>query len=470
MSALFNVCVPFEVVAILQRAEGVEQALQNLAISQDVPTRMVTDIARGVVAQVNAMPYSITLKSLNPSALAFAPATVQDPVGLGEDMPSATASPTMTDFLPEFRAATASPLTDPFVTGGKPTVLTPSTDTYVDKVNFTIHNPVTDNVITFRARTHVLFDKVATTYAARFDLLKSAFVFTFRNGVQLSLSDDPVSWSTPRRPDLAMLDITEGAVIIAKRLPFEINVTFRDRMMREETLTCMSTDSFIDVAHECAYRCGHRFGGNFTYGIPTSQGGIYHYDIDEDANGDNLEKLGIDDGAVITMKPKVDESYNITYTIRDAMNRGESFEMNSTTTVAELVASYIERTRYSTGALQFELDGVIFGSTDHGVGGVSIEVFGIYDHALIKVQPLEQMKGELGGWSNRTVPARYTSLDSAVLSQTSSPICKPGTPAFANKTSSPGGWGRSPSLAMRSPHSSRESDVTAYGNVIGGWD
>ncbi|KAK3647108.1 hypothetical protein LTR56_008276 [Elasticomyces elasticus] len=365
MSALFNVCVPFEVVAAIQRGEGVEQALQTLSITQDMPTRMVTDIARGVVAQVNAMPYSVTLKSLSPSAPAFAPAPAQDPTGFGDDMPSAP----------------ASPFTDPFVNDVKPIILTPDTpslDGDREIITFDIYDPTTDDSLSFRTQSDKIFECVATAYAGRFDLDKSAFTFTCEDGLKISLYDE-LGWLTT----LASVGIREGTTIIAERSAVEMNVTFRDTMMKDKTLTFNPTNMFAYVAHRYAHHGGLSSIEQYTFTVHGST-----YDCgDHDQSEITLEDMEVHDGDVIMVKPKVDESYMITFTVRDAMNREEVFEMKHDSFISSLKAKYCDIADLRTDAVQFEIDGCeVAGGPQYGFTIEEASLAGIYEGAVITVQ------------------------------------------------------------------------------------
>ncbi|KAK3641349.1 hypothetical protein LTR56_011377 [Elasticomyces elasticus] len=369
MSALFNVCVPFEVVAAIQRGEGVEQALQDLSITQDVPTRMVTDIARGVVAQVNAMPYSVTLKNLNPSAPAFAPAASQTPTLFGE----------------EIYSAPASPITSPSVKQVETVILTPLTTVNNDKVNFEIYNPVTETTIFFLAKAHCTFDRVTTTYAERVGFHKSEFTFTFQDGKHV-----PARFAM-QSSTLQSLGITEGTVIVAKSLPYDIAITIRDFTMNEEQFTFTSTDTFARLAQVHATTYGYPCSGHVTYTIASWNAGSY--DISEDANkglwGSTLDQLKISEHDLIIVKLKVDKSYMITFTVRDAMNRDEVLEMKNNALVSNLEAKYCEMTGLSANTLRFKIDGCDYES------GLcwsvdTIEDVGIYDGAVVNVQPAKQ--------------------------------------------------------------------------------
>ncbi|KAK5720218.1 hypothetical protein LTR15_007491 [Elasticomyces elasticus] len=375
MSALFNVCVPFEVVAAIQRGEGVEQALQNLSITQDLPTRMVTDIARGVVAQVNAMPYSVTLKSLNPSAPAFAPATAQDSTGFGGDIPSAP----------------ASPFTDPFVNDVKPIILTPDTpslDGDEEIITFDIYDPTTDSSLSFRAQSDKTFDRIATAYAGRFNLHKSAFIFTFQHGGEITLYDGPVHMPTADPNTLASLGIDNGMVLTARRSAANMKVTFRDQMMKDTTLTFRPTSFFAYVANVYAGYGGLSSAQEYTF---TVHGSTYDCGDHDQANF-TLEDMDVSDGDVIMVKPKVDESYMITFTVRDAMNREEVFEMKNNTLVRSLESEYCDMADLRADSVQFEIDGCeVAGGLQYG--GPTIEEAGIYEGAVITVQlrkPLPQ--------------------------------------------------------------------------------
>ncbi|KAK5675918.1 hypothetical protein LTS10_011650 [Elasticomyces elasticus] len=367
MSALFNVCVPFEVVAAIQRGEGVEQALQNLSITQDEPTRMVTDIARGVVAQVNAMPYSVTLKNLNPSAPAFAPAASQTPTLFGE----------------EIYSAPASPITSPSIKQVEPVILTPSTTVNNDKMNFQIYNPVTETAISFLAKAHCTFDRVTTMYADRVGFHKSRFTFTFQDGKHVPAR------SAMQPSTLQSLGITEGTVIVAKSLPYDIAITICDFTMNEEQFTFTSTDTFARLAQVHATTYGYPSSGHVTYTIASWHAG--NYDISEDASkdlwGSTLGELKISEHGLIIVKLKVDESYMISFTVRDAMNRVENLEMKNTASIVDFEADYYGLTGLSANILQFKLDECQLRSSRLGYSKSTIENAGIYEGAVITVQP-----------------------------------------------------------------------------------
>ncbi|KAK4889583.1 hypothetical protein LTR27_011661 [Elasticomyces elasticus] len=375
MSALFNVCVPFEAVAAIQCGEGVEQALQTLSITQDVPTRMVTDIARGVVAQVNAMPYTVTLKSLNPSASAFAPAASQTPTLFGE----------------EIYSAPVSPITSPSIKQVEPVVLTPSTTVNNDKMNFEIYNPVTETTIPFLAKAHCTFDRVTTMYAERVGFHKSEFRFTFQNGEHVPVYQGPVHRFAMQPSTLQSLGITEGTVIVAKPLPYDITITIRDFTMNEEQFRFTSTDTFARLAQVHAAAYGYPGSGHVTYTIASWNAG--NYDISEDASkdlwGSTMDQLKISEHDLIIVKLKVDKSYMIKFTVRDAMNRDEVLEMKNNALVGNLEAKYCEITGLSADTLRFKTDG-----RDYESGLCwsvdTIEEVGIYEGAVVHVQPAKQ--------------------------------------------------------------------------------
>ncbi|TKA59199.1 hypothetical protein B0A55_11627 [Friedmanniomyces simplex] len=397
MAAFFTVSLPLETVAAIQRGDGLEKALQDLSLTQDVPTRVVHDIARGVVSQVNALPFVLAPKGFN--------VPVPAPIHTTQAYNSGCATPTPSPRL----AATF---------GGKHTAPRPSSsqsDPFFP-VRFTIHGHLMMQEQSMAAKPEDTFESIAERYASILGIPQSDITFTFEDGTKIRLHDEPSQSrvgvrlsGTQTARTLRTLGITDGTVIMAE--PKMINITVRDLMMKEEKFTFYTTDCFGQLGE--VYADLIRIAANkLIFTVSSRYWGTFDVDQSEkEAWGDYLHNLGIRDGDVITVKPKVDPSYDISFTIRDAMNKESSFTLKSTATVDDLGDEYELRAWMRASTLQFELEGFVFGSYPAGHGEDTIEQIGIYDGALVTVRPYEQIQQESpaqtkssihGGWGNGT--------------------------------------------------------------------
>ncbi|TKA61820.1 hypothetical protein B0A55_12393, partial [Friedmanniomyces simplex] len=240
---------------------------------------------------------------------------------------------------------------------------------------------------------------IAERYASILGIPQSDITFTFEDGTKIRLHDEPSQSrvgvrlsGTQTARTLRTLGITDGTVIMAE--PKMINITVRDLMMKEEKFTFYTTDCFGQLGE--VYADLIRIAANkLIFTVSSRYWGTFDVDQSEkEAWGDYLHNLGIRDGDVITVKPKVDPSYDISFTIRDAMNKESSFTLKSTATVDDLGDEYELRAWMRASTLQFELEGFVFGSYPAGHGEDTIEQIGIYDGALVTVRPYEQIQQE----------------------------------------------------------------------------
>ncbi|TKA62577.1 hypothetical protein B0A55_09061, partial [Friedmanniomyces simplex] len=418
ISHLFGFSEPSRIIELLK-------ALQDLSLTQDVPIRVVHDIARGVVNQVNALPYVLAPKVFNVPAPA--PIHTIQAYNSGDGTPTPGLGSAAPYGCKQHTAPRpSSSLTDPFFPGTKSSVCTPTPSDSLGPIECRHVSP--NKTVRFLIVHYAMGDKqdmvsdledtfefVAEGYASTLGIPKSDITFTFEHGTVISLHDEPshppfgVYLSAART--LRSLGITDGIIILAE--PKKITITVRDLMMRDEVFTFRITTRFEKLGQEYA-DCVANAANELTFVISNHYYGTYDVDQSEkEAWGDNLHNLGIRDGDVVTVKPKFDPSYDISFTIRDAMNKESSFTIKSTTTVNDLAYQYGRKTETNMCTLQFELEGFVFGSYfgGYGYGGDTIEQVGIYDGAIVTVRPYEQIQQESpaqtkssihGGWGNGT--------------------------------------------------------------------
>ncbi|KAK5738062.1 hypothetical protein LTR17_006305 [Elasticomyces elasticus] len=387
MSTVFSIRLSLDDISAIQRGEGIEQVLQTLSLAQTTPARVITNIAGGIMDQVNMLPYAVLPKACNVSAPTY---NREVPLQRPFDMQGSGSAGVLIQKQHTIPAFTVPPpaMTDPFWADTKPS--TPRSPT-PENPTITVHIRGPLGTTPMEANMRDSFESVAKRYASLVEIPISDITFTQRFGQRvLFYQDNFGDWPHT----LLTLGITDDTRLTASVT--EITVTIRDLMLKEQALTLEMTSSFETLATVYAENDGAWTPDQLTFNISNDKLGTF--DIDMKATPFLWEKslyaLGIWDGDVVVARPKLDTSYLIKFTVRDAMNRDQTVELKSTAIVEELGSKYQALTGLNVGALQFELDGFVLGRS---LGHITstIEQAGIYQNAIVTVKPQKSAKQDL---------------------------------------------------------------------------
>ncbi|KAK0346038.1 hypothetical protein LTR59_007310 [Friedmanniomyces endolithicus] len=325
MAASITFSLPLETVAAVQRAEGLEKALQDLSLTQTPEDSVIYDIARGVVNQANAV--SHTDPSISVSKLD-------------------THDPNLAVIIAER--------------------LSPRIN---EAIHLTIVDHATDEELDMIASPEDTLVAVTARYASI--LMRPHYNMTF-------------SFEDGRRFLCIHL-----AVIDSRLTATTTSIALKHYARRDQMLTFPIAARFEELAHDYAQTVGAEVY-ELIFSIPIDF--TRNLDITsscEDLWQKSLHQLGITEGGYITVKSKIDTTYDMTFTVRDAMHTTKSFTLANFETVRTL--DYMFQRPYSgTKDLDFELEGYVFSA--RSVGSHTLEQVGIYDGAVVHVRPYERVR------------------------------------------------------------------------------
>ncbi|KAK0807515.1 hypothetical protein LTR91_026225 [Friedmanniomyces endolithicus] len=355
MAASITFSLPLETVAAVQRAEGLEKALQDLSLTQTPEDSVIYDIARGVVNQANAV--SHTDPSISVSKLD-------------------THDPNLAVIIAER--------------------LSPRIN---EAIHLTIVDHATDEELDMIASPEDTLVAVTARYASILMRPHYNMTFSFEDGEKIPLyslgshrfqaySNHDVHCAQTLRT----LGITNQHRNVIHACVGTIFITVSDPTdlsRRDQMLTFPIAARFEELAHDYAQTVGAEVY-ELIFSIPIDF--TRNLDITsscEDLWQKSLHQLGITEGGYITVKSKIDTTYDMTFTVRDAMHTTKSFTLANFETVRTL--DYMFQRPYSgTKDLDFELEGYVFSA--RSVGSHTLEQVGIYDGAVVHVRPYERVR------------------------------------------------------------------------------
>ncbi|KAK1058422.1 hypothetical protein LTR74_013391 [Friedmanniomyces endolithicus] len=355
MAASITFSLPLETVAAVQRAEGLEKALQGLSLTQTPEESVIYDIVRGVANQVNGV--SHTDPSISVSGL-----------------------DTHDTILAMISAERLSPHIN-------------------EAIHLTIVDHATDEELDMIASPEDTLVAVTARYASILMRPHYNMTFSFEDGEKIPLyalgshrfqaysSDDVHCAQTLRTLGITnqhrnVIHVCVGTIVITVSDPTDLS-------RRDQMLTFPIAARFEELAQDYAQTVGAEVY-ELIFSVPID----FTRDLEitsscEDLWQKSLHQLGITEGDYITVKSKIDTTYDMTFTVRDAMHTTKSFTLANFETVRTLDHKF-QRPYPGTKDLDFELEGFVFST--RSVGGHTLEQVGIYDGAVVHVRPYERVR------------------------------------------------------------------------------
>ncbi|KAK5739440.1 hypothetical protein LTR17_005345 [Elasticomyces elasticus] len=273
MSTVFSIRLSLDDIAAIQRGEGFEQALENLSFSQTTPARVITNIAGGIMDQVNMLPYAVVPKACNNSAPAYnREVPLQRPFdthGSG----SADVFDQRQHTIPAFTVPPPQSMTDPFWTDKKPAVFAAKPFT-TDNATITIHIEGNSSLTTrsLEAKMRDTIESVVQRYASAIEIPKSEITLTYSFGKPVPLHQED-GWSHT----LLTLGAVDGMRLDA--LTTEITVIVRDLMLKEQVLTLDMMSTFEALATVYAGNDGSWSSDQLTFNVSNDKLGTFDIDM-----------------------------------------------------------------------------------------------------------------------------------------------------------------------------------------------
>ncbi|KAK4546218.1 hypothetical protein LTR36_002355 [Oleoguttula mirabilis] len=365
MSVIFNICLPVETIAAIQRGES-EIILSQLSAIPDGHYRLLHDVARNVVTAVNAMPCNLVPKAAPVNLSATAPVfwpTTNATLNYG----SPTRSPTIcTPASVTYGQASAQ--------GGGWGSASHARASFRDdtEVSFTIRDLMMKEEH-FCVSSRTPFEEVARTYNERTNTLRSTLTFSI-DDMLIDDHHEMVHW----------VGVKDGSIITAKpRLVDDsqtMTVTFQDLMMRNAVLDVSIDALSDDLLDAYADWAGLDYSDlSFTY-----EGQELH------ASGwgqpTSLKKLRITTGSIVKVAPKQE----ITVVFRDQMLREDRIKIKDSDDFESLVLMYQDKVGPST-EVYYSLSNGVNVHSGSSIYCRSIKTLRITDGSFINVHPVSNI-------------------------------------------------------------------------------
>ncbi|KAK1073949.1 hypothetical protein LTR12_006408 [Friedmanniomyces endolithicus] len=420
MAASITFSLPFETVAAVQRAEGLEKALQDLSLTQTPEDSVIYDIARRVVNQVNALSYVPVPNSLDAPSGAM---TESGKVYRSEDG-TPTPTPHLTTTFDGNQHTAAGPSTtpaSPYTSVSTPATYDPNLPVASTKrpgspnneaIHITIVDHATDEKQDMVAFPEDTFVTVTQRYTSMVGRTYHNMTFSFEDGDEIPLyalgcnrfQAERIGEDADCALTFRMLGITNQRrnVIHACEGTIEITVSNpTDLSSHDEIFGFPVATQFGKLARRYAERIGTDV---YELKFSTLRDNV-ESEVHSDFWRQSLHQLDISHGDTITVKPNMDDSHDMTFTLRYAMHKTTSITLASTETVSTL-DRMVDRSSLGAKHVYFDLEGYVFSARSQG--NSTIEGVFVTNGAVLDVRPYK--------WSRQTLADRarsYTREDYA---------------------------------------------------------
>ncbi|KAK4552968.1 hypothetical protein LTR86_009892 [Recurvomyces mirabilis] len=167
----------------------------------------------------------------------------------------------------------------------------------------------------------------------------------------------------------------------------KVSITIRDSMRNEEVILVDGSGTFQDLLELYSHRTGRDIRKlDFFYTLD---------DVEDDKIATEWPQGRLDqhfsDGELILVKHKPLSSINISFTIRDAMDKVNHFEADRYIDMADLDEIYSQQTGSKLGSLLFEVHGKTFCSDSMSWTGQTLKMLGVSNGTEILVRPYKAL-------------------------------------------------------------------------------